>query len=138
MKYLYSLYERSPILFFPTQDNGAGGIADCPNIAQYVCFYLCKVDADTGGRLCGAAFTLRGPDGQEQTSVSDCSGRIRFHALPGVEYVLSETAPPSGYCLPAEHYTVRFRCDGKLLLNGRLAECVKLSNTCKRNPPPAN
>lgn len=99
-----------------------------PAIAQYLCMYIYKMDADTGCGLRGVRYTLCAPDGKKQSAVTDCSGRARFHALPCMAYTLAETEIPAGHSCPlsAVTHTIRVECDGQLYLDGMPVHCVRL------------
>lgn len=68
--------------------------------------------SDTEESLAGAEFTITGPNGYEETKVTNNAGYIELNELPAGEYVVKETKAPAGYVLTDAAYTVNVTVQG--------------------------
>lgn len=68
--------------------------------------------SDTEESLAGAEFTITGPNGYEETKVTNNAGYIELNELPAGEYVVKETKAPAGYVLTDAAYTVNVMVQG--------------------------
>ncbi len=80
-----------------TLDNGHRSLSFTANNEKRGSIVILKTDTITNGPVAGVTFHITGPNGFNQTIVTDATGRIDIGDLAAGTYIVTETAVPVGY-----------------------------------------
>lgn len=89
------------------------------------------MDKCTRAGLPGAVFELKAPDGGALTGISDSMGLTQFTIMPGINYTLTEIAPPAGYEPIGAPFHVSVDGGGHLYVNGQCRKYFAVFNEHK-------
>ena len=105
-----------------TIDGTPGNTLTVRNTALPFQLYFVKVDPVTGFGLQGAEYELLANGRPVAAAASGRAGGVYFGRIPAGDYVLRETAPPSGYLPDAAAYPVSVSEAGAVTIAGAPAE----------------